>query len=258
MTDAVDTAPHVPLGVGAVLGDSFSILFRRLPAVALLGFIPALIDVILNNAVGLDSAANLEPGADFDTGGFAFAFGIVFLVSLVMMSVITATLVQLSYDTKLGRPTQLVKYLSTAIKNLPAIVVLSIVASILYVIGSLFLIIPGIWLYAVFSMLVPVIVIEGAGFGALGRSAELTKGYRWPIIGAFILVFLCLFLFGFVTAFILAIFSSGNFFGLGVLLETIINAISYGLASIAVAIIFARLKEIKEGVSVSDLVDVFK
>lgn len=258
MTDAVNSGAHTPFGVGSVVGDSFSILFSKLPVVALLGFIPALFDVILTNSMNLDTTASLEPGAEFDTAGFVGRFGVAFLFSLVMMSIITATLVQFSYDAKLGRSAQIGRYFSTAIRNLPAIIVLSIVASILYAIGFMLLIIPGIWLYAVFSMLVPVIVIEGAGFGALGRSAELTKGYRWPIIGALFLIFLCLFLFGFVTAFILAAISGGSLFGLGVLLETIINAISYGLASIAIAMIFARLKEIKEGVSVSDLVDVFK
>lgn len=258
MTDTMNTGGHVPLRVGSVVGDTFTILFQKLPAIVVLGFIPALVDVILNSAAGYDNIDSADPSVEFDTSGLIFEVLGVFLISLVMMSLITAMLIQLSYDAKLGRPAQLGKYFSAAIQNIVAIVVLSIIASILYVIGFALLVVPGIWLYAVFSMLVPVIVLEGAGFGALGRSAELTKGYRWPIVGVFLLIFLCLFLFGFVTAFVLSFVSGGSLFGFGLLLETIINAISYGMASIAVAMVFARLKEIKEGVSVSDLVDVFK
>jgi len=258
MTDTMNAGGHVPLRVGSVVGDTFTILFQKLPAIVVLGFIPALVDVILNNAAGYNNIDSADPSVEFDTSGLVFEALGVFLVSLVMMSLITAMLIQLSYDAKLGRPAQLGQYFSAAIRNIVAIVVLSFVASIIYMIGFALLIVPGIWLYAVFSMLVPVIVLEGAGFRALGRSAELNKGYRWPIAGVFILIFVCLFLFGFVTAFVLSFFSGGSLFGFGLLLETIINAISYGMASIAVAMVFARLKEIKEGVSVSDLVDVFK
>lgn len=262
MTDAVNSGAHTPFGVGSVVGDSFSILFKKLPAVALLGFVPALVDVTLNNALTNQTAANFEPGAEFDTGTYLIGFGVTFLVSLVMMAIITATLVQLSYDAKLGRPTQIGRYFAAAIRNLPAIVVLSFVTSILYVIGAMLLIIPGLWVYAVFSVIVPVIVIEGAGFGAMGRSAELTKDYRWPIVGTIFLITICVMLIAIVGAFITSALS-GGFSGVGstgpwIIFEAVVNAISYGLLSISVALIFARLKEIKEGASVSDLVDVFK
>src|SRR3546814_15392056 len=49
--------------------------------------------------------------------------------------------------------------------------------------SALFLL-PGLWLLAVFAVVVPAIVVEGAGFGGLGRSIGLTKGFRWPILGA--------------------------------------------------------------------------
>ena len=41
-------------------------------------------------------------------------------------------------------------------------------------------------------------------------------------------------------------------------LEAAGSALSYGLVGIAVAMVFARLKEIKEGVGVADLVEVFR
>ena len=42
------------------------------------------------------------------------------------------------------------------------------------------------------------------------------------------------------------------------LIQSIGNAIAYGFGSVIVALAFARLKEIKEGVGIDDLVSVFE
>ena len=132
-------------------------------------------------------------------------------------------------------------------------------------VGTLLFVVPGLWLYGVFSVVVPAIVIDGAGFGAIRRSADLTKDYRWPIIGTLVLVFLCVMLLSIVLSFVFALFGGNPLEealsptpGPWLIFEAVLNAVAYGWTSVAVAMIFARLKEIKEGVSVSDLADVFK
>ena len=255
---------HMPLGVGTIVGETFSIFFKKIHLVLLLGFIPALIEVIVNNyAVG----QSLD---DIGTAGFdntAFYSGVIVsaLITLLAYAVTTAVIIQFAYDAKLGRAARIGSYFSAAVVNLPAIAVLSIVTTILYFIGLVFLVVPGIWIYAVFSVIVPAIVIDRAGFGAMGRSATLTKNYRWPIIGALILMGLCIVLVVMVVTFVFA--AAFGFSGIAdptaslgpwAFFEAALNAIAYGWLSITIALIFARLKEIKEGVSVSDLVDVFK
>jgi hypothetical protein len=254
----------VPFGVGAVVSDAFSIFFKKIHIVILLGFIPALIDVILNT-YSLDTSFETAPGSDFDWGSFTVTLIAVMLISLVAAAVTTAMVIQLAYDTKLGRSARIGQYFSAALSNLPAIAVLSIVTAIVILGGMIFIIIPGLWLYAVFSVVVPAIVIEGAGFGAMRRSANLTKEYRWPIIGALLLVFLCVTLVSLVLGFVFALLGGNPIEGAlsptpgpWLLFEAALNAIAYGWTSVAIALIFARLKEIKEGVSVSDLADVFK
>ncbi|MBO9434079.1 hypothetical protein J7394_07685 [Ruegeria sp. R13_0] len=255
---------HMPLGVGAIVGETFSIFFKKIHLVLLLGFIPALIEVIVNNyTVG-------QSFDDIGTAGFdntAFYSGVIVsaLITLLAYAVTTAVIIQFAYDAKLARAARIGSYFSAAVVNLPAIAVLSIVTTILYFIGLVFLVVPGIWIYAVFSVIVPAIVIDRAGFGAMGRSATLTKNYRWPIIGALILMGLCIVLVVMVVTFVFA--AAFGFSGIAdptaslgpwAFFEAALNAIAYGWLSITIALIFARLKEIKEGVSVSDLVDVFK
>lgn len=264
MTETTHSDPHIPFGTGAIVAETFSILFKKLHIIVLLGFIPALIELILTTSPFLQQSAQAAPTGEIDFTAIGAIFAVTFLITLVAVALTTAMVVQLAYDAKLGRPAQIGSYFGAALGNLPAIAVLSIVVGICNMIGMLLLIVPGIWLYGVFAVVTPAIVIDGAGFGAMRRSAELTRGYRWPIIGTLLLVFLSIFLISFVLAFVAA-FATGGFattpatgFGPQAIIQVVINAFAYGMGGVAVAMIFARLKEIKEGVSVSDLVDVFK
>ncbi|MEL6767965.1 MAG: hypothetical protein AAFP17_12350 [Pseudomonadota bacterium] len=47
--------------------------------------------------------------------------------------------------------------------------------------GTVALIIPGIWLFGVFAVVLPVAMVDGTILGAIKRSAALTAGYRWPV-----------------------------------------------------------------------------
>ncbi|CUH43713.1 hypothetical protein [Ruegeria atlantica] len=95
-----------------------------------------------------------------------------------------------------------------------------------------------------------------SGFGGLGRSAALTKGYRWPIFGALLLVGIC----AGIVNFLAGVFA-GILAGVGswakIVGFSIIAALSEGLTGISIALISARLREIKEGVIVDQTASVF-
>ncbi len=142
------------------------------------------------------------------------------------------------------------------------IAILAIVSGILMVIGLVALVVPGLWIYAVFSVMPAAVVIEKVGFGGLGRSAALTKEYRWPILGAVILIGIINFVITFVAMFVVGLLFASTGAGaggviIGVLVLAAITAIGFGLSSIAIALIYARLREIKEGASVRDIAAVF-
>lgn len=259
MTDTTTfDSPHVPLKVGRIIGDTFYVLYRKFPVVLLLAFIPALIELKLGNLINGASS-----GAEGDLETFAQILAVV-LLSWTISGIVTAAIVQMSYDARLNRPVKLGRYVAATIRNLPAIVVLSVVASLLSTLGLALLVVPGLWLYAVYSVTVPAIVIEGSGFRALGRSAELTRNYRWPIFLALALVLLFVVVIMFVVVSVASLnplaFPASFYIYVYVapILEAAGSALSYGLVGIAVAMVFARLKEIKEGVGVGDLVEVFR
>lgn len=262
MTSSTTNPPGAPLGVGSIIGESFSILFGNFIPVLLLSLGPTLLNIVISGLLnGWNAALGMAEPVTPDSGYFIRA-GITTVVQLVLSGVTTALLVQMAYDAKLQRPLKLGQYFGPALSAAVPIAILGIGAGILTVIGFIALIIPGLWIYAVYSMMPAAVVIEKVGFGGLGRSAALTKDYRWPIVGAFILLVIIGAMIGFVAMFLVGLMLSGTGISGGglvvaVLILALVTTIGAALGSISVALIYARLREIKEGASVRDIASVF-
>ncbi|CAN5643576.1 hypothetical protein BH24ACT26_BH24ACT26_10680 [soil metagenome] len=85
------------------------------------------------------------------------------------------------------------------------IAVASILAGIAIGIGFVLLIVPGLYLLTIWSLIVPVIVLEDVGaMTAFARSRELVRGRGWNVFGVVVLTFLILFAFGIVLSIVLA------------------------------------------------------
>jgi len=262
MTDTSLSAPHQPLGVGKIISESFSLLFGNIVAVALAAFVPILFSLILSGMMlGFDVALGGGEPEDFLNGNIWWFMGLNMLISMVIYGIVTALIVQLAYDAKAGRGTNFKQYISVAIRTLVPNVIVTIIISILAGIGLMLLVVPGLWIYGVFAVAIPALVIEGVGFGAMTRSSELTKDYRWPVIGTLILVGIAAMILNLIPTFIVGVLT-GALGGAGIFVSVIVAALlytlTYGLVGISLSLIYARLREIKEGVSVDDLVAVFE
>lgn len=65
------------------------------------------------------------------------------------------------------------------------ILLYSIISGIIVVIGAIFCIIPGIWLYPIMALILPIIIIENTSYGyALNQSFRLIKDNWWVTFGA--------------------------------------------------------------------------
>ena len=86
----------------------------------------------------------------------------------------------------------------------------SILAAIGITIGFVLLIVPGLYLLTIWSLIVPVIVLENAGvIDSFGRSRDLVRGHGWNVFGVIILTFLILVAFGIVLEIVL-VFLDGS------------------------------------------------
>ncbi len=244
-----------PLGVGAIIGESFSIMFGNFGAVWVLSLVPCLFEVVFT---GLTSGWPAAFGEEVSGVSGELRSGI---VSIAVSGFATALVVQLAYDAKLGRRRPLGQYLGPAAESLVAIALQSFAVGVLAVLASLLLLLPGLWVMGVFSVIVPAIVLEKVGFGGMNRSADLTKDYRWPIVGTMVVMYLMIFAFAAAATFFGELVGPGTMWGDVPVIPALVYvagvAFSYGFNAIFVALIYARLRAIKDGVGLDEIVGVF-
>ena len=252
MTDIPPAPARDSLGIGTLVGGTFSILFGNLHYLLILALVPSLLITLLQYVLAPDILLDTAAVGEFNWLGFA----IVMAIAMVGSAIITALIIRLAYDAKAGHAIRLGDYLASAMAVAVPLVLCSIGATIATMFGLILLIVPGIMLLVMWSVLTPAIVIERAGFGSFSRSAQLTSGYRWPLTGALLLMIVIIIVIG--AAFEIVSFIVPS---LGVTWiiakESISGALTMAFSGIFYSLIYARLREIKEGMSVEELADVF-
>ena len=132
------------LGIGALIGTSFSITIRNLVPVLAIGFVVSLLGALLaGSLVGVDAALNLETDDTSDLAGLvdlATAF-----VDVIVFAVTAAFLAQLTYDARLNRPVSIARYLLPALKaSAPKIMVfLVLLANVIVIMGAVMYVVEG-------------------------------------------------------------------------------------------------------------------
>ncbi len=259
MTETSEFRPQPALGVGEIISSAFSILMANFVKIFIVAFVPTLVGFLISGVlIGFEAALGITTDETIGTESIAANF-LSILVDIVVYTVTTALLVQLAFDARLQRPIQVGRYFGPALSAIFPLAVLSIVTGILVTIGLALLIVPGVWLYAVFSLIAPAVVLERAGFSAMGRSAGLTKEYRWPIVGALVLMIIIAMVISILAVFAAGILTVAGTIGLilAVIIFVAVSTLATSLASIVIALIYARLREIKEGVTVDQIASVF-
>jgi hypothetical protein len=121
--------------------------------------------------------------------------------------------------------------------------------------GFLLLIVPGVILMVMWYVAVPACVLEKTGpVRSLGRSRELTKGYRWKVFGLILLVYV-LSILGNAFGALLANTAAGMWGA--AIAQLIWQGIAAGFGSVLIAVVYYYLRVAKEGVDVDQIAAVF-
>jgi hypothetical protein len=128
------------------------------------------------------------------------------VVSIVAGFLLQATLVKAVEDVRDGRvDLSFGETLQAARPAVGRVAVASILAGLAIGIGLVLLIAPGLFLLTIWCLIVPVIVLEGAGTtAAFSRSRELVRGFGWQVFGTIVLVFVVMLAVGLVLGIIFA------------------------------------------------------
>ncbi|MEA2194276.1 MAG: hypothetical protein QOG42_710 [Solirubrobacteraceae bacterium] len=115
--------------------------------------------------------------------------------------------------------------LSFALHHVPSLLLLALLYGLGVGLGTLLLILPGVWLYVAWAIAMPVLLVEGArGRAALGRSFGLVKGRWWRTFGTIAV--------GFILASIVSTLVQGVFL-VGILVGADNDAVVLVLSAIA-------------------------
>jgi len=168
------------LRVGAVISRSRSMLWRHFPTFLVVGVIassPTLLLAFMQAAESEDEEI-----------GSQLLWILFILVSLMVFSTIgQAVAIHAALQDMRRRPVRLVESLNVALRAFWPLVGIAL-AGFLTVMG-LMLVVPGLILATLWFVVLPACIVEHLGpWASLRRSQELTKGYRWKVLGLTLLL----------------------------------------------------------------------
>jgi hypothetical protein len=172
------------MSVGAVLGEAWDLYKRFLWQF----FLTAL---VVFAVLDLLSALAVEAAGD-SVAADAFWSIVAVVIGVIGYFWVQAALVELVRDVRDGRADRTVAGTYRAVQpRLGTVIVAGILAAIGIGIGFVLLVVPGLFLLTIWSMLVPVIVIEGRAAGeSFTRSREIVQGNGWSVFGLILVTFL--------------------------------------------------------------------
>lgn len=121
------------------------------------------------------------------------SFFISFLAIIIASTTLVATVLGYIklYVSKGKGNFSLQEHWTVVVRNFFPVLGASIVAGIVIVIGMMFCFVPGIYLGVSLCLILPIMVIEGKGFGeAFSKSFKLTKPNFWMILGGLFVIML--------------------------------------------------------------------
>jgi hypothetical protein len=181
-----------PRRVGEILDAAIKIYIRN--ARTLMG-LTAVVVIPMRVLAGIVLLSTLPSGSDVPGGTFTLssssqpaadraaqlgANGTLIVIELIVATLVTAACTKAVSDAYLDQEAGGAKSLRFALRRLPALLVLEILTILGLIVAFVLFVIPGIWLYAAWSVAVPALLIERRGaFRSLGRSRRLVKGRWW-------------------------------------------------------------------------------
>ena len=249
--------------VGDILKLSFSVYFSNLPAflpLSLIAFVPSFAVVFLPESSTFHNPLVLDPAVldprnpeywEFVMAGTRESF-VDLLCAIWLQAGLAFGVVR---HLRGGKPGFLETFVQSLRMLIPALLVAAVVA-IATGIGLLLIVVPGVIIALVLWVAVPAAVVERSGLRALGRSAQLTNGYKGQIFGlALILTILQM-----VAASVVVMLASTVMIDplSGFVALQLCGVVLSGIWATAVSVTYHDLRVLKEGVDTRVVSQVFE
>ena len=186
----MDAAELRPLGVGEILDAGIKIYRRRFGTIVRAVAAVVVPVSIVSGIVGVSAATNNSTSdADFSGSDAALlgAFVVVGLIGVVASQLATAASFQIVSGDYLDTSPTWQESLRAALRKLHSVLWVTVLGGICVVIGAVACIVPGVYLYTMFAVAIPVLLFEDKRGGkALSRSRSLIQGRGWATFAVLI------------------------------------------------------------------------
>ncbi|MBI1180107.1 MAG: hypothetical protein GC201_06075 [Alphaproteobacteria bacterium] len=249
----MSTVTQTSFRIGGIISQSFSVLSRNVVPFGVLALLFVAVPQLVLNKVFFGTMVG--PGAGFSFGNLR-AIGAMGIISAVLALILYGSLVFGTFRDLSGRPASVGDSIGRGLATALPILGLFIVAGIAIGIGYILFIIPGVILSLMWAVAVPAAVVERPGvFAALGRSADLTRGHRWQILGLALVYAVIVIAFTIAVGLATLIVSFVPL--LPVLVTAVANALVAAFGAVTFTVLYSELRRIKDGVGVDAIAQVF-
>lgn len=238
------------LEIGATLSETLRIFGRRfVPLVLLMAVI-----LVPLSAVGFAAGYTLAANGGATSTNMVILTVITSLISIVASLLGQSAAIVAVVDDLRNRPFSIGTALSVSLRRLMPILGVTILSTLAIMLGTLLLVIPGFIVMMMFYVAVPVCVVERAGAtDSLGRSRSLTKGQRWRIFAVVLIVGIVAAIVGGLITYMASVAGTIP----KVIADVIWQTMTTAFGAVLTAVVYYRLRMLKDGVDISAIANVF-
>src|SRR2546427_1013387 len=232
------------LGLGEVISKTFEVYRRDFAKYfvlfAVVGVIVQVVTPLAQQAFALPTLPVNPTPQQFSSwfsalfAAFLLLIAVIFVVNIVFSTIAEGSAVKLASEQITKGQVSLGASIRFAVSRLLSIWALSIIVGIIVVLGFIALILPGIILAIMFSLALPVLLIENKGvMESMGRSRELVRNRWLKTFATFLVLGIILLVASFIVSAI-----SGSLGILGPVVNGILSALYQPLFPILMAVYY--------------------
>jgi hypothetical protein len=235
-----------------VFSKSFAVYGRRFVPFIVLTIIASIPIYLLIFLVGTPTRI-----ATADPADLAASMGpavILALANVVTKSLASGAVMYGVVQELRGRAFSVGDSLQIALRRFLPIVGIAICTSIVVMLGTILLIVPGLMLLCMFYVSTPVCVAEQTGvFTSMSRSRFLTKGHRWQVFGMILVIGVGAFALGAIVGVSLAWAGPT----IAQIANSAVSAIVDAFGGVLMGVLYYQLRVAKEGIDINKIAGVF-
>lgn len=251
MTDTALSAAPPGFRVGAVFSRAFALLsrdFAKFFGLSLIAWAPFL---VLSLTRGVPTQGLVAANMGKAVAGSAAAFILWIVLSLLCQAIILYG----AFQQMRGQSFAIGESLKRGLTRFVPLIGLLLCLGISVGLATLLLVIPGVIVFLMWYIAVPACVIERQGpFGSLRRSAELTKGSRWKILGIIVILSIVSWLAQIIVQIVAAAVAGTT---AAIVAAFLCSALIAAYRAILVAVIYHDLRVARDGIDIERIAAVF-